>query len=85
MDQYHQTYLVPTGVGGCGATNQCGAAFGTPYGPYGLSQTPAAPAAVTPPTKPGLLASLPSWWPYATLGLGGVMAITGIILMATKK
>jgi len=66
-----------------------GVPYGQPYGPpyglrYGLAQ--AAPAAVTPPApSAGWLSSLPTWWPYAGLAAGGVLALTGIILMATKK
>jgi hypothetical protein len=75
----------------------CGVPYGQPYGPYGLQYglaqaTPAAaaPAAAAPAAAPasgfgGFLSNLPSWWPYATLAAGGVLALTGIILMATKK
>jgi hypothetical protein len=79
----HQYPLAVYGVAGCGGTmTRCGAPYGTPYGPYGLADaTPTAPA----PVSPGFLASLPSWWPYGGIFLGGALAITGIVLMATKK
>ena len=74
----------PFGVAGCGVP------YGTPMGPYGLQYglaqaTPAAPVVTPPAPSVGFLASLPSWWPYAGLAAGGVLALTGIILMATKK
>jgi len=73
------------GLSGCGQWSQCGVPYGTPYGPYGLSQSPAPAPAPKPAPSPGLLASLPSWWPFAGLAVGGVLAVTGIVLMATKK
>jgi hypothetical protein len=60
-----------------------GVPYGTPYGPYGL-QYGLAQAAPPPPPGAGVLASLPSWWPYAGLAVGGVLALTGIVLMASK-
>ena len=53
-------------------------------GPYGLRYglADATPAAA--PAGAGLLASLPSWWPYAGLAVGGVLALTGIVLMSSK-
>ena len=71
------------GMAGCGAPGvmtQCGAPYGTPMGPYGLSD--AAPA---PPSAGGWMAGLPSWWPFAGLAVGGTLALVGVILMATKK
>lgn len=75
------------GVAGCGSSSQCGVPYGTPYGPYGLQyglgDAAAAPAA--PSTFGDMLAKLPSSWPYFGLGIGGTLALVGIILMATKK
>ena len=73
------------GLAGCGSSNQCGSAYGTPMGPYGL-QYGLAQAVPPPPAPPsaGFLASLPSWWPYAGLGIGGSLALVGIVLMASK-
>lgn len=70
------------GMAGCGspgAMTQCGAPYGTPMGPYGLSDAPA------PAPGPGWMASLPTWWPYAGLAAGGTLALVGIILMASQK
>jgi hypothetical protein len=63
-----------------------GVPYGQPYGPYGISYglAQAAPAAPAPPSA-GFLASLPSWWPIAGLAVGGVLALTGIVLMASAK
>jgi hypothetical protein len=80
----HLALRPPVGVNGC-ATNRCGVPYGTPYGPFalnwGLADAPAAAA----PASDGILSKLPSWWPYAGLALGGAMALTGIVLMATKS
>ena len=64
-----------------------GVPYGQPYGPYGISYglAQAAPAAPAAPAAGGFMASLPSWWPYAGLAAGGVLALTGIVLMASAK
>jgi len=47
---------------------------------YGVGDAPVVPA---PSTVGVLLAKLPSWWPFAGIAVGGVMALTGLALLAS--
>src|SRR5208337_3667242 len=47
---------------------------------YGVGDAPVVPA---PSTVGVLLAKLPSWWPFAGIAVGGVMALTGVALLAS--
>jgi hypothetical protein len=79
---YFDSLPDPTGLAGVPMQSQAIMLRPHPIVRYGVGDVPAAPA----PSPLGqMLAKLPSYWPFVGLAAGGVMALTGVALLASGR
>jgi hypothetical protein len=77
---YFDSLPDPTGLAGVPMQSQAIMLRPHPIVRYGVGDVPAAPA---PSLLGQMLAKLPSYWPFVGLAAGGVMALTGVALLAS--